>query len=261
VADVAAMNRRERRRREVLAAASEAVRERGLDGLTMQAIADRLDCAVGTIYTYFPSKSALLAGMMSDAVQLLLDTYRSASSRWDQQLSGTAPDVAAIARILAFTDLFVSAQRIHPDEFQFLQMLITTPESLIDPNDVASVLPSSLAFLAGVHDLIDGAVDAGALEPPTGEDDGLRRTLRWTGAIHGSLLIANVAHVSGLPHADAYDSTVLARQVTADLLRAWGATAATVRAASTAALLLSTPPEQVPVPTGVRVDARPTDRP
>ena len=226
--------RRARRRDELTRAATELVSEHGLEGLTMQALAARVDCAVGTIYTYFPSKSALLATLMSDAVQLLLDTYHSASSRWDDQLTVVGPDVASLARILAFTGLFVDSRELHPEEFRFLQMLITTPESLIDPDDVASVLPSSLSFLAEVHGLIEAAVATGSLQPPLGDDDGLRRTLRWTGAMHGALLVSNVAQVSGLPSVDAYDPHVLTEQVTVDLLRAWGATEADVVASRAA---------------------------
>jgi len=218
------VERRARRRDELTAAATELVSEHGLDGLTMQALAGRVDCAVGTIYTYFPSKSALLASLMSDAVQVLLDTFHAASVRWNEQLAAVDPEVASLARILAFTRLFVDTREHHPEEFRFLQMLITTPESLIDPDDVATVLPSSLSFLAEVHGLIEGAVTSGALRPPTGDDDGLRRTLRWTGSIHGALLVSNVAQVSGLPNANAYDGHVLTQQVTVDLLTAWGAT-------------------------------------
>lgn len=218
-----ASERREQRREQLLTAAAQLVTERGVDGLTMHAIAERVDCAVGTIYTYFPSKSALLAALMSDAVQLLLDTYRAASESWSTELRDTPADVAAAARVFAFTELFVSAQQLHPEEFRFLQMLITTPETLIEPGDVASVLPSSLSFLAEVHDLLDAAVRVGTIREPEGRDDPLRRTLRWTGALHGVLLVANVAHVSGLPDADAYDPSVLSTEVTADLLSAWGA--------------------------------------
>jgi AcrR family transcriptional regulator len=232
--------RRARRRDELTVAATELVNEHGLEGLTMQALAGRVDCAVGTIYTYFPSKSALLAALMSDAVQLLLDTFHAASAHWDDALSGVSPDVASLARVLAFTELFVDSRELHPQEFRFLQMLITTPESLIDPDDVASVLPSSLSFLSEVNGLVETAVGTGALQPPAdGDDDGLRRTLRWTGSIHGALLVSNVAHVSGLPSADAFDPHVLTEQVTVDLLRAWGADNAHVASARTLCAVLT----------------------
>jgi len=208
---------------QLLAAATELVAESGLDGLTMQALSERVDCAVGTIYTYFPSKSALVASLMGDAIRHLMDTYHQAAARWDGELDDVDEPTAALTRILAFTQLFVASRDLHPREFEFLQMLITTPESLIDPDDVASVLPQSLAFLADVHQLLEAAVQVGALSAAVAGDESFRRTLRWTGAIHGALLVSNVANVSGLPNAEAFSASGLADSVTRDLMLAWGA--------------------------------------
>ncbi|MFM7508312.1 MAG: TetR/AcrR family transcriptional regulator [Actinomycetota bacterium] len=224
-------DRRAARRATLLDAASELVASTGVDGLTMQAIADRVDCAVGTIYTYFPSKSALLAALMSNAVRDLMTTFESTTTTWESTLHPAETPVGSLERVLGFTWLFVESRTTHPNEFEFLQMLVTTPENLIDPADVVAVLPDSLEFLGAVQDLLARAVAAGALAPATGEDDDLRRTLRWTGAIHGALLVSNVASVSGLPEADAYDAHVLTQQVTADLLTAWGAQPDQLRAA------------------------------
>ena len=208
---------------QLLAAATELVAESGLDGLTMQALSERVDCAVRTIYTYFPSKSALVASLMGDAIRHLMDTYHQAAARWDGELDDVDEPTAALTRILAFTQLFVASRDLHPREFEFLQMLITTPESLIDPDDVASVLPQSLAFLADVHQLLEAAVQVGALSAAVAGDESFRRTLRWTGAIHGALMVSNVANVSGLPNAEAFSASGLADSVTRDLMLAWGA--------------------------------------
>ena len=224
---------------QLLAAATELVAESGLDGLTMQALSERVDCAVGTIYTYFPSKSALVASLMGDAIRHLMDTYHLAAARWDGELDDVDEPTAALTRILAFTQLFVASRDLHPREFEFLQMLITTPESLIDPNDVASVLPQSLAFLADIHQLLEAAVQVGALSPATGDDESFRRTLRWTGAIHGALLVSNVANVSGLPNADAFSASGLADSITRDLMLAWGAEPATLADAEAELAILS----------------------
>lgn len=224
---------------QLLAAATELVAEGGLDGLTMQALSERVDCAVGTIYTYFPSKSALVASLMGDAIRHLMDTYHRAAARWDAELDDVDEPTAALTRILAFTQLFVASRDLHPREFEFLQMLIATPESLIDPDDVASVLPQSLAFLADIHQLLEAAVQSGSLGPAAGDDESFRRTLRWTGAVHGVLLVSNVAHVSGLPNAEAFSASSLADSVTRDLLLAWGAPAATLDDAEAELAILS----------------------
>ena len=235
---------------QLLAAATELVAESGLDGLTMQALSERVDCAVGTIYTYFPSKSALVASLMGDAIRHLMDTYHRAAARWDRELDDVDEPTAALTRILAFTQLFVASRELHPREFEFLQMLITTPESFIDPDDVASVLPQSLAFLADIHQLLEAAVQVGALDAVAG-DESFRRTLRWTGAIHGALLVSNVADVSGLPNADAFSASGRADSVTRDLMLAWGAPVATLDDAEAELAILSAdglvvPPAEAP---------------
>ncbi|MFI4860450.1 MAG: TetR/AcrR family transcriptional regulator [Phycisphaerales bacterium JB063] len=48
---------------QVLDATARVLRERGYDGATIRAIARQLDCAVGSIYRYFPDKRALLDGV------------------------------------------------------------------------------------------------------------------------------------------------------------------------------------------------------
>lgn len=53
----------------------------GLDGLTIEGLAIELDCAVGTISTYFPSKGALVASMQVDAIRRLASTYERVEAR------------------------------------------------------------------------------------------------------------------------------------------------------------------------------------
>jgi AcrR family transcriptional regulator len=212
---------------QLLAAATEIVTEDGLDGLTMQAVADRVDCAVGTIYTYFTSKSSLMAAIMSNAVQTLMGTYHAAARRWDDVLGERDVDeaVAALTRILGFSRLFVASSRLHPREFEFLQLLISTPDTYIAPEDVDPVLPHAFAMLTETQVLIDHAVTVGALVPTADRagDDPLRRTLRWVGGMHGAMLVSNVGARGKLPDEDAFEGGHLAHLLTEDLLLAWGA--------------------------------------
>lgn len=212
---------------QLLAAATEIVTEQGLDGLTMQAVADRVDCAVGTIYTYFSSKSALMAAIMGNAVQTLLATYHQAARRWDEVLADRRTDdaVASLVRILAFNRLFVASAELHPREFEFLQLLISTPHQYISPDDVDPVLPHAFTLLTETQVLLDDAVATGALSTAQDRpgDDALRRTLRWIGATHGAMLVANVGARDRLPDETAFQRETLTQLVTEDLLLAWGA--------------------------------------
>ncbi|MFM7069816.1 MAG: TetR/AcrR family transcriptional regulator [Actinomycetes bacterium] len=227
--------RRERNRvarhEELLAAATEIVAEGGIDQLTMQELAQRVDCAVGTIYTYFDSKSALLAGLQVNAIQQLLATYHEQTAHWDQYLEreAAAPDVAALARVLAFTRLFVAFPLVHPREFELLQRIISTPEQVVDTADGQAVQFASMALMNNARNLIDDAVAAGALSagrPGTGAtDDSVSRTLRMAGAINGGLLVSNVASNPDLVDAEVFNGQRLARMLSEDLMMGWGATA------------------------------------
>jgi AcrR family transcriptional regulator len=223
---------------QLLSAASDIVQESGLEGLTMQAVADRVDCAVGTIYTYFASKSALIAALQVSAVQTLLSTYHQAAELWDQALEESGIDdeaVESLVRVLAYGQLFVAGADLHPREFEFLEMLLSVPERLVNPDDVRAVTPHVLTLLAEGLVLIEAAVSAGALSPPdaTRGDDGFRRLLRWVGSLNGALLTAN-ANVGALPasEAEAFSARSLGKLVTEDLLLAWGAPPRVLQAAT-----------------------------
>lgn len=214
---------------QLLIAANDIVDELGLEGLTMQAVADRVDCAVGTIYTYFASKSALVAALQVAAVQTLLDSYHRAADIWDRSLEDSGLDdeaVESLVRVLAYGQIFVVGAELHPREYEFLQMLLSTPDRLVNRDDVAGVTPLAMTLIAEGLVLVEAAVATGALSPAdaTRGDDSFRRMIRWIGALNGMLLLANT-NVTGMAaaSADAFSATNLGRLITEDLLLAWGA--------------------------------------
>jgi AcrR family transcriptional regulator len=217
------------RHEELLAAATDIVAEKGIDGLTMQDLAQRVDCAVGTIYTYFDSKSALLAGLQVNAIQRLLSTYHEQVPIWEAHLTAESvdPRTAALARLAAFARLFVAFPTIHPHEFELLQRIIATPEQLIDTTDGHAVQFASMALMNNARNLIDDAVTAGALtagRPGTGAaDDSVSRTLRMAGALNGALLVTNAAANPDLVDVDTFNGQRLARVLSEDLMMGWGA--------------------------------------
>jgi len=219
---------------QLLAAAGELVGEHGLDGLTMQAVADRVDCAVGTIYTYFASKSSLVAALQTAALQTLMTTYHRCAEQWDQALAEADTDesVASLVRIMAFGQLFVAGAHIHPREFELLQLTITARDQTTTSEDRLAVLPHVLAILAEARVLIDAAMEGGALAPVSARsgDDSLRRTLRWAGGLEGAYMIGNNGNPA-LPEPDAFDAGALAQMLTEDVLLAWGAPSRTLEIA------------------------------
>jgi len=65
--------KKERARRAILDAAREMFFSRGFDGTTIEEIAEEAEVAVGTVYNYFESKSALILGITADDTSIVLD--------------------------------------------------------------------------------------------------------------------------------------------------------------------------------------------
>jgi AcrR family transcriptional regulator len=225
------------RHEQLMAAASEIVSTEGLDGLTMQAVADRVECAVGTIYTYFDSKSSLLTALQIAAIETLGTSFRRSRALWDDDLDEAGVDeaTAALVRLVAFGHLFTSAPTLHPREFELLQVLLSTRRRETSDEDARKVLPYALGLINEFRLLIEAAVEVGALrgeeQDGTFDDHSLGRTVAWAGALNGALLVSNVAAVPAdgeeeVPSTfmgDVFDGRTLALRVGRDLLAGWGA--------------------------------------
>jgi len=216
--------KREARRHALLALAADLVEELGPDGLTMAALADAADHAPSSLYTYFPSRSALLSSLQQEALRVLGDVTVGAVAAWDGELADLDAPTAALARLVAFSRLFLSAPEHHPREFRLQQRLLVT-EGVEDTADAAAVVPHAMAVLDTPRRLLAVAVDVGALAPhdPVADpldqllDGALVRTLAWTVALNGALLVDGLA--TGVPTTGA----LLGQEITATLLRGWGA--------------------------------------
>ncbi|HEX9833880.1 MAG TPA: TetR/AcrR family transcriptional regulator, partial [Mycobacterium sp.] len=74
----APLGRRDRRkaaaRRSLLAAARQAIADSGVSELRISDVTDRADLGFGTFYTYFPSKDALVEGVVAEVLASLAST-------------------------------------------------------------------------------------------------------------------------------------------------------------------------------------------
>ena len=85
--------RRVARTRELLDAAMDLVVEDGMAGLTIGSLAERVEAAVGAIYRYFPSKTALITALQVRAVEELREVVDATLARLD---ASEAPEIAAV---------------------------------------------------------------------------------------------------------------------------------------------------------------------
>ena len=231
--------KRERRRDHLLDLAAELVERLGPDGVTMAALAEAADYAPASLYTYFPSRSALVAALQQRALVTLgavAEDHLRASDAALAALPAPAPSapVAALARLWSFADLFLAAPDQHPREFRLQQQLLVSP-GVEDSADAATVVPTALGVLDVPRRLLAAAVDVGALDPctdavdPIGSpiDGDFLRTVAWVVALNGALLADGLA--TGLPST----GTVLGIEITGSLLRGWGADASALTTART----------------------------
>jgi AcrR family transcriptional regulator len=232
--------KRTARRDHLLDLAAELVDRSGIDGLTMAALAEAADYATASLYTYFPSRSALLAALQQRALGALHDVATAELARWDEQLGAPSSErarrVTALTRLWAFSDLFLDAPRRHPREFRLQQQLLVT-EGAEDTADAATVVPTAMVLLEVPRGLVADAEDCRALVPddtavdPVGTPvaGSLLRTLAWVLALNGALLADRLA--TGMPTT----GVALGDDITGALLRGWGGVPAEVTAARRAA--------------------------
>lgn len=227
------VSRRQRNRlerhRAFLREAKAIVAAEGLDALTMGRLAERLDCAVGTAYTYFPSKSALIAEVQRDAIETLTESYVLFRARFDAHVAEAAAGeaVATTAHLVGFARFWIATTEAYPEEARLLQVLMADPGTdTIADDDLGRVVPAAMRLLEHARGAFAAARAAGVLDDGRddpaaagGADLDMERTVVLAAALNGVLLLDRLARVDPA----LLDGHRLAARTTTDLLRAWGA--------------------------------------
>ena len=220
--------RRERNRRQreraYLDAAMEIAGRDGIRNLTMVRLADQVDAAVGTVYTYFPSKGALIAELQREAIERLTASYHLVRDRSEAALADwDDPAAAAVARLAVFGRFWVASVDTLPQEAAFMHALISESEETVPPEEHHRVLPAALTLLDEARSAVVTAAGLGAIEV----DDPMDVVIRWAAALTGVLLTSNLAPLNPV----AFDGRRLATVLQRDLLLGWGAPRALVERA------------------------------
>ena len=164
----------------------------GVKSLTMQRLATDLGCAVGTVYTYFPSKGALIAELQREAVERLAASYRLIRVRSDAELASWNDERAeSIARLVVFGRFWIATVDTFPEEAKLLHLLISEPEVLVPPEEQHRVLPVAMALLGQAQACVEHAASVGGIQV----SDSLAVVIRWAAALTGALQISNLARL------------------------------------------------------------------
>lgn len=227
--------KRAARRDALLDHASDLVDRDGIDGLTMSALAEAADYAPASLYTYFSSRSSLLAALQQRALVTLAQVASVHVAAWEKSLLARSPRPAprrfSLALLFAFSDLFLTAPGHHRREFRLQQQLLVSPGAE-ETGDAISVLPAALSVLEIPRQLLQRAEATGALENEVSNnsagvsmDAPMMRTYGWILAMNGALLSDELR--TGMPT----NGVALGSELTKALLRGWGASPADLAAA------------------------------
>lgn len=181
----------------------------GLQALTMQRLASEVDCAVGSVYTYFPSKSALVAELQRAAIEVLDESCARFESR------ASADELDHLALVVGYARFWADTFETFPEEARLMQRLMSDTSRTVADEDVSRVLPVALRLLDRLRKVLDAAAEAGALRA----GDALQRTVVLAASLNGVLLLDHVARVDP----ELFDGRRLAVSLVEDLLRGWGA--------------------------------------
>lgn len=182
--------RTDRVRQEILAEAHKIIAEAGADGLSVRALADRVDYSPGALYKYFQNKDDLLDAVRAGGFQQLRD-----------RILAIPMDRNAAARLGEAGEAYLAFAAEHPEQY-FLMFA-----NRAGLPDAASSVAGRSAYDA-LRSIVDSGIQSQELrnEPGFGLDE---ITYGCWAVVHGLAMIRLLFHGHGLQHLAATERQVL----------------------------------------------------
>jgi AcrR family transcriptional regulator len=189
----------------------------GHDAVTMQRLAEELECGIASVYRVFPSRDALVAELLHQSLDVLHASWLLGTSHLEQAASAAGLDAStvALARAVGGAWFWVVADERYPAEVDLARRLFIDRQIVVPTEQAALILPATLRLLDQGRQGFDAAVDAGSLTPGNGID----RSILFLASVTGVVLTSKFSRWD----ANLFDSRRLAREVVATYFTAWGA--------------------------------------
>jgi AcrR family transcriptional regulator len=152
------------RRGAIVAAARALASEHGMEAVQIAPVADRAGIAAGTVYRYFPAKTALVEALVETVAEAEIAAMREAAGQAPGPLSALAAAIvtfAARARRQRRLIWALTAEPVDPDidkaRLAFRRALASEIERLLGGEQTAEIAPA-LAAPAVLGGLLEGLV-------------------------------------------------------------------------------------------------------
>ena len=205
--------KRNARINEILNSAMDIVIADGIDSLTIQRLANRLDYIVGALYRYFSSKDAIIAALGCRAINQLHEQVQAVIAQDSPDDETT--EIGALYQILKISELYVSLYDHAPAIYKLLGMMLSDPREFIDAHAANPVLEATETVLRDIAESIKQAQNAGAIDAGNNEE---RAVIFWS-AHQG---ITQLRKLERIPKTS-FRVLPLSRAFQKTLLLGWGA--------------------------------------
>lgn len=210
------LRKRQQRLDSILYEALDLILSEGLDGLTMQKLAFRLDYAVGALYRYFKSKDALLAALQRRVLQSFTQVFQQLDDYCLKQLDALKPDVLALCRLYLAAEVYAHLRQVTPTRFNLLHEMIVSSQEILSLQEGLQVMQVALPLLKHIGSLFDAASNVGALE----QGGASRRAIVFWASIQGLLPLQKLGRF-----VPTYSFVSLQHELLDTLFSGWGAEA------------------------------------
>lgn len=209
--------RRAARRQTFLEAAFALIEKKGLDGLTIQALATATDYSVGALYRYFPSKQALLATLQHQALDDLRRTLEKNLKRPCHCGCGRPATECCqpLAGPLLCAESLLDWTRDRSVYFGLLTLSLGDPRRLLEGEDSAMVVRAAIPLVGRIAAALDLTAREGTFTSGNSTDRAMMLWMSLTGILQLEKMTDRFAgYVAARRQAE---------QLICDLFAGWGA--------------------------------------
>lgn len=214
ISETRVSRKREHKREAILQAALELLGSEGIEGLTMQKLAQRTDYAVGALYRYVASKEVLLAQLQI----LALESYDSLYLQATESLAQRFPERCVLTQPALCAGLFAQSRTEAPALFALVSEATGHSRNLLEPGESQGVLKAAWPLLLRFSGWFAQARQQGLL---TRGEPRQQAILYWT-SVQGLVQAAKLAR-----HAPALFAPELLAELNSTLFAGWGASSET----------------------------------